>query len=62
MRKLSQIWFEVQHVLFLFLEQQIEDPLTDKLKQLISTLELVRIDELVKIPEYWHGKSPKNRK
>lgn len=62
MKKLSQIWFEVQHVLFPFLEQQVEDPLTDKLKQLISTLELVRIDEMVKVPEYWHGQSPKNRK
>lgn len=62
MKKLSQIWFEVQHVLFPFLEQQVEDPFTDKLKQLISTLELVRIDEMVKVPEYWHGQSPKNRK
>ncbi len=62
MKKLSQIWFEVQHVLFPFLEQQIEDPLTNKLKQLIRTLELIRIDEMVKIPEYWHGQSPKNRK
>ncbi len=44
------------------LEQQIEAPLTDKLKQLISTLELARIDEMVKIPEYWHGQSPKSRK
>lgn len=62
MMKLSQIWFEVQRVLFPFMEQQIDEPLTDKLKQLITTLELVRIEELVKVPEYWQGQSPKNRK
>ena len=62
MGKLSQIWFEVQQVLFPFMEDQIEEPLTDKLKQLIITLELVRIDELVKVPQYWQGQSPKNRK
>lgn len=62
MTKLSQIWFEVQQVLFPFIEQQIDEPLTDKLKQLITTLELIRIEELVKVPEYWQGQSPKNRK
>lgn len=62
MRKLSQIWFEIQQVLFPFMEQQVGEPLTDKLKQLITTLELVKIEELVRVPEYWHGQSPKNRK
>lgn len=62
MEKLSQIWFQVQQVLFPFMEQRIEEPLTDKLKKLITTLELVRIEEMVKVPEYWHGQSPKNRK
>lgn len=62
MEKLSQIWFEVQQVLFPFIEQQIEEPLTEKMKQLISILELVRIEEMVKVPEYWHGQSPQNRK
>lgn len=32
MKKLSQIWFEVQQVLFPFMEQRIEEPLTEKLK------------------------------
>lgn len=62
MKKLSQIWFEVQQVLFPFMEQQVNEPLTDKLKQLITTLELVRIEEVVKVPEYWRGQSPKDRK
>jgi hypothetical protein len=61
MKKLSQIWFEVQQVLFPFMEQRIEEPLTEKLKQLITILELVRIEDMVRIPKYWQGQSPKNR-
>jgi hypothetical protein len=62
MRKLSQIWFEIQEVLFPFVEEKIEEPLTEKLKNLVTTLELIRIDEMVRVPEYWQGRSPKNRK
>lgn len=61
-RKLSQIWFEVQQILFPFMEEETEEPLTKKLKQLITTLELVRIENMVKTPNYWQGQSPKNRK
>ena len=62
MRKLSQIWFEIQEVLFPFIEKETEEPLTKKLKQLISTLELIRIEDMVRVPEYWQGQSPRNRK
>ena len=62
MRKLSQIWFEVQEVLFPFIEKQVEEPLTRKLKHLVMTLELIRIEDMVRIPEYWQGQSPKYRK
>jgi len=62
MKNLSQIWFRIQEVLFPFIEEEIEAPLTEKLKQLVSTLELVRIEKFVQIPSYWHGQSPKNRK
>ena len=62
MRKLSQIWFEVQEVLFLFIEEEVQEPLTEKLKQLVTTLELIRIEDMVRVPEYWQGQSPKNRK
>ncbi len=62
MRKLSQIWFEVQEVLFPFIEKEMEEPLTGKLKNLVTTLELVRIEEMVRVPKYWKGQSPKNRK
>jgi len=62
MRKLSQIWFEIQEVLFPFIEKEIEAPMTEKLKQLVTTLELIKIEDMVKVPEYWHGQSPKKRK
>lgn len=62
MRKLSQIWFEVQGVLFPFIEKQVEEPLTEKLKHLVTTLELIRIEDMVRVPEYWQGRSPKYRK
>ena len=62
MRKLSQIWFEVQGVLFPFVEKQFEEPLTEKLKHLITTLELIRIEDMVRVPQYWQGQSPKYRK
>ena len=61
MRKLSHIWFEVQGVLFPFLEKEIEEPLTEKLKQLVTTLELIRIEDKIRVPKYWHGRFPKNR-
>jgi len=53
MRKLSQIWFNIQGFLFPFIEKEIEEPLTEKLKQLVATLELIRIEDFVHIPEYW---------
>ena len=62
MRKLSQIWFEVQEVLFPFIEKQVEEPLTEKLKHLVTTLELVRIEDMIRVPEYWQGQSPRYRK
>jgi len=62
MDKLSHIWFKIQGVLFPFLEKEIEEPLTDKLRQLVKTLELIRIEGFVHTPDYWHGQSPKNRK
>jgi len=62
MRKLSQIWFEVQGILFPFIEKQVEEPLTEKLKHLVTTLELIRIEDMVRVPKYWQGQSPRYRK
>jgi hypothetical protein len=59
MKKVSQIWFNIQGFLFPFIEKEIEEPLTEKLKQLVATLELLRIEDFVHIPEYWLGQSPK---
>jgi hypothetical protein len=62
MKKLSQIWFRIQGVLLPFIEKEIEEPLTEKLKQVVTTLELIRIEDFVHIPDYCHGQSPKDRK
>ncbi|MCK5138353.1 MAG: transposase [Thermodesulfovibrionia bacterium] len=40
----------------------MEEPLTEKLEQLVKILELVRIEDFIRIPSYWHGQSPKDRK
>jgi hypothetical protein len=48
--KLSQIWGNIQSLLFPELEESI-GPLTDKHKRLISVLELVRIERFVE-PSY----------
>ncbi|MCP3874311.1 MAG: hypothetical protein GY699_14300 [Desulfobacteraceae bacterium] len=53
MRKLSQIWFEVQEVLFPFVEKQVEEPITEKLKHLVTTLELIRVEDMIRAPGYW---------
>ncbi len=60
--KLSCIWFNIQGRLFPFLEKTIEEPLTEKQKQLVSILELIRFEDFVRIPKYQHGQPPKWRK
>lgn len=62
MRKILPIWFRIQRVLFPLVEKEIEEPLTEKLKQLVRILELVRIEDFVHRPNYRHGQSPKERK
>jgi hypothetical protein len=60
--KLSRIWFNVQGKLFPFLEDTVEEPLTEKLKQLVGILELIRIEDFVRVPAYQHGRTPEYRK
>jgi len=62
MKEISHIWFRIQRVLFPLIKEEIEEPLTEKLKQLVKILELVRIEDFIRIPSYWHGQSPKDRK
>lgn len=60
MSMLSQIWFEVQTVLFPFLDQEL-GPLSDRQRKLVAILELIRIEE--HIPRiYWNrGRPPADR-
>jgi len=60
MNILSRIWFEVQTVLFPFLDQEL-GPLSEKQRKLVAILELTRIEEYV--PRiYWNrGRPPADR-
>jgi hypothetical protein len=62
MKKLSIIWFHVQEFLFPYLEKHIEEKLSDKLKKLVSILEVVRIEDFIKNLSYNHGRYPENRR
>lgn len=57
---ISQYWFKIQGVLFPFLEEEL-DPLTQKQQQLITILEVVRIEQF--IPDYrgFEGRPRKTR-
>ena len=55
---ISDFWNSIQLSLFPWLEEEL-DPLTAKNKQLITTLELIRIEKF--IPESWFGRPPKFR-
>jgi transposase len=57
---LSQYWSKIQGSLFSFLEEEL-DPLTQKQQQLITILEVVRIEQL--IPDYrgYEGRPQKTR-
>jgi len=61
-KTLSQFWFNIQGKLFPYLEEEIEEPLTGKLKQLIAILELIQIENFVHFRSYWHGRYRENRK
>ena len=58
--KLSQYWTKVQESLFPFLEEEL-DPLSEKQQQLITILELIRIEQY--IPDYrnYEGRPRKTR-
>lgn len=61
MHVLSQIWFQVQNVLFPFLEEKYDEPLTDKLREVVTVLEFISVEKYVVTPRYQHGRYPKNR-
>ncbi len=59
--EISRIWFNIQGVLFPFLDENLKEPLTEELKKLVSILEIIQIENYVRVPYYWQGLSPKNR-
>lgn len=61
MSLLSHIWQKIQVNLFPFLEEAL-DPLTEKQTKLISTLEIVRIEDFVCNLPQWRGRKRKDRK
>lgn len=56
---LSQYWAVIQGSLFPYLEKEI-DPPTEKQKKLITTLEILRIEEFL-LDSSWMGRPPKFR-
>lgn len=54
MHMLSQIWNRIQGTLFPFLAEEL-DPLTEKQKELIAILELIRIEDFVPSSRGWVG-------
>jgi len=58
---LSQFWCCIQTSLFPYLEEEL-GPLTEKQKDLVTVLELVRIEEYVRDPWWSRGRPLKDRK
>jgi Transposase DDE domain/Transposase domain (DUF772) len=60
LNKLSDFWNAIQQNLFPFLEEQL--PLLDNHKKLITTLELIKIENFVLSQQGWRGRPPLSRK
>lgn len=60
MRLLSQTWATIQGYLFDYIEEEL-GPITEKQKQLVSILELIRIEEYVRLPFKEIGRKRKER-
>jgi transposase len=61
MKLLSQIWKAIQGQLFPYLEEEI-GPLTDKVKQVVRILELVRVEEFIIESQKRRGRKSTSRK
>jgi hypothetical protein len=59
-KKLSQFWNNIQGTLFPWLEDKL-DPLTAKQQQLVTTLELIRIENFLPDCRGFEGRPPKSR-
>jgi len=58
--RLSQYWSTIQESLFPFLEEKL-DPLSEKQRQLVAILELVRIEQFIPDYRFLEGRPRKNR-
>lgn len=61
MKLLSQILGAIQGFLFPFLEDEL-GPMTDKVKQVVQILELIRIEDYIKGSSHRRGRKPESRK
>lgn len=61
MEQLSQIWHRIQEVLFPVLQERL-DPLTEKQRQLIEILEVVRIEDYVRVKLSKMGRPESDRR
>jgi transposase len=59
-QNLAQCWSNIQGSLFPFLEEEL-DPLSEKQQQLITILELIRIEEFVPDYRWYEGRPRKTR-
>jgi hypothetical protein len=57
---LSQMWFNIQHTLLPFLEEN-NGELSERNKQIVSVLELVRIENFLPDYRFFNGRPSKNR-
>jgi len=63
MHKVAQMWGAIQATLFPRLEEQLDEPLTEKQKQLVAVLEVVRVEEHVPPRSaQWMGRTLKDRR
>ena len=61
MESLSQIWYQIQGYLFPHLEDAL-GPLSDKEKELVAVLELIRIEEFIPCYVGYRGRPAKERR
>jgi hypothetical protein len=57
---LSQTWFMIQNSLFPWLSEEL-GPLTEKQQELVTILELIRIEEFIYSSRGFPGRPPQDR-
>lgn len=63
MKRLAQVWGHIQASLFPHLERSLDQPLTEKQRQLVAVLEVARVEEHVPSGALqWMGRKQKDRR